>query len=209
MQDSTKNKKGRGRPRAYDRDIALDAITKLFWRQGYSATSLDDLAASTSMNRPSLYQAFGSKADMYQHAFNHFAQNMSSVVRSELQKTTDVQEGLINFYDNVLEIYYEESSEMGCFVFCTTVAEVLNHSELRSAVHAVIDRIEAALEQYLRVAQQAGYLHKDTDINALATMAQALLQHLAIRARAGDSKASLKQRARQSVSALLRGHLLL
>ena len=55
----------RGRPRAYDPDVALRRARDTFWRAGYAATSLDDLAAGMGMNRPSIYAAFGDKRALY------------------------------------------------------------------------------------------------------------------------------------------------
>ncbi|MEO7036717.1 MAG: helix-turn-helix domain-containing protein [Polyangiaceae bacterium] len=54
-----------GRPPSYNRDLALGAIRDVLWGRGLSAASLDDIAAATSMNRPSLYGAFGDKRAMY------------------------------------------------------------------------------------------------------------------------------------------------
>src|SRR6516162_6182995 len=66
--------KRRGRPPAYDRDAALQQATDAFWRAGFSGTSLDDLAAATGMNRPSLYAAFGDKRALYLHALDRYWQ---------------------------------------------------------------------------------------------------------------------------------------
>src|SRR6202045_1311500 len=57
--------KRRGRPRAYQPEIALGKALDLFRKDGFAATSLDDLSAATGMNRPSLYGAFGDKRDLY------------------------------------------------------------------------------------------------------------------------------------------------
>src|ERR1700753_3326323 len=57
--------KRRGRPRAYEPEIALGKALELFRKDGFAATSLDDLSAATGMNRPSLYGAFGDKRDLY------------------------------------------------------------------------------------------------------------------------------------------------
>src|SRR5437870_5077216 len=64
--------KKRGRPRAYDPDQALARAMDVFWREGFAATSLDQLAAATGMNRPSLYSAFGDKRDLYIKAYDRY-----------------------------------------------------------------------------------------------------------------------------------------
>ena len=53
--------KRRGRPRAYEPEVALGKALDLFRKDGFAATSLDELSAATGMNRPSLYAAFGDK----------------------------------------------------------------------------------------------------------------------------------------------------
>src|SRR3569832_718926 len=57
--------KRRGRPRAYQPELALGKALDLFRKHGFTATSLDELSAATGMNRPSLYGAFGDKRELY------------------------------------------------------------------------------------------------------------------------------------------------
>src|ERR1700722_12458610 len=61
----TPQKPRRGRPREYDPDRALANATRVFWKNGYAATSLDELAAAPGMHRPSLYAGFGDKRELY------------------------------------------------------------------------------------------------------------------------------------------------
>ena len=65
--------KRRGRPRAYDPQVALARAAAVFWKAGYAGTSLDDLVAATGMNRPSLYAAFGDKRDSISRRSNTIA----------------------------------------------------------------------------------------------------------------------------------------
>jgi hypothetical protein len=41
-------KRGRGRPKAFDRSVALHQAMKFFWERGYEGTSFNDLIAARS-----------------------------------------------------------------------------------------------------------------------------------------------------------------
>src|SRR5690348_17993255 len=70
--DSPVPPKRRGRPRAYQPEIALGKALEQFRKSGFAATSLDDLSAATGMNRPSLYGAFGDKRDLYIKSYQRY-----------------------------------------------------------------------------------------------------------------------------------------
>src|SRR6201991_949093 len=69
---ATPEPKRRGRPRAYQPDVALARALDVFWKDGFAATSLDDLSAATGMNRPSLYGAFGDKRELYKKTYESY-----------------------------------------------------------------------------------------------------------------------------------------
>src|SRR2546427_11128950 len=78
----------RGRPRAYQPEIALGKALDLFRKDGFAATSLDDLSAATGMNRPSLYGAFGDKRELYIKSYARYRADaraaMIDIFRDEL-----------------------------------------------------------------------------------------------------------------------------
>src|SRR6202034_4010268 len=72
--------KRRGRPRAYQPEIALGKALDLFRKDGFAATSLDDLSAATGMNRPSLYGAFGDKRELYIKSYARYRADSRAAV---------------------------------------------------------------------------------------------------------------------------------
>jgi len=67
--------KGRGRPRAFDRDAALDQAQALFHAHGYDGVGVAALAQAIGVNPPSLYAAFGSKAGLFDEVLGRYARN--------------------------------------------------------------------------------------------------------------------------------------
>jgi AcrR family transcriptional regulator len=79
-QAKDKSVHSRGRPRAFDREAALAQATRLFWRKGYTATSISDLTEVMKIGSPSLYAAFGSKEALYAEALRHYCERYDVLV---------------------------------------------------------------------------------------------------------------------------------
>ena len=86
-------KRTRGRPREYDRTTALESAMQVFSTKGFTAASLDDLAAATGMNRPSLYNAFGDKESLYRETLDHFIAGLRARIGTILVDEPDLERG--------------------------------------------------------------------------------------------------------------------
>ncbi|RMV78200.1 Transcriptional regulator, TetR family [Pseudomonas caricapapayae] len=63
-----------GRPRTFDRDVAITQALHLFWEHGYDATSLSQLKANMGggITAPSFYAAFGSKQALFNEVIERY-----------------------------------------------------------------------------------------------------------------------------------------
>ncbi|MBA3909195.1 MAG: hypothetical protein C0524_04765 [Rhodobacter sp.] len=59
------------RPRGFDTDAGLARATRLFWKRGYDAVGVAELAQSIGTNPPSLYAAFGNKRELSERTIDH------------------------------------------------------------------------------------------------------------------------------------------
>ena len=66
-------KRARGRPKNFDRSVALQQAMKLFWERGYEGASFDNLTAAMGISASSFYNSFGSKERLYQEAIEEGA----------------------------------------------------------------------------------------------------------------------------------------
>jgi len=193
-------KRPRGRPRAYEPQAVLRQAMDLFWKAGYSATSLDDIAAATGVNRPSLRAAFGDKHDIYLKALNDYWERKFVTMHEALDGGHALDEALMRVYDAALSIYFSGAGRpRGCFVVGTAVTEAVDDPEIRSNISEGFRRLDASFEARLRKAHEAGELKQGADPETLAMLATATMHSIAIRARAGASRGDLRKLALNAV----------
>ncbi|MBV8510490.1 MAG: TetR/AcrR family transcriptional regulator [Xanthobacteraceae bacterium] len=196
-----KERKRRGRPPAYVPEVALARATKAFWESGFAATSLDDLAAATGMNRPSLYGAFGDKHALYLRALAAYWDAGRSGMADALAPDRPLREGLRRVYSIALDLYFPLNGQpRGCFLIGTATTEAMRDADVRATLAEALREIDAAFEARLLLAKERGELTGAADPWLLAMLAAATLHTLALRSRAGASRADLEKVADGAVA---------
>jgi AcrR family transcriptional regulator len=192
-----------GRPKAYDPDQALARATSAFWRAGFAGTSLDDLCDAMDLNRPSLYAGFGDKRALYLAALERYTERSCAALEQALSPDVPLATGLTRMYGRSLALYFAEAdSPLGCFLIGTGTTEAARDPEVRRTLGASLSALTRIMEQRLRLARKRGELAARQDPALLAQLAAAALHSIALRARAGDSRASLRAFARGTVALL-------
>jgi TetR/AcrR family transcriptional regulator, copper-responsive repressor len=193
----------RGRPRAYDREIAMTRAMDKFWEAGYAATSLDDLSAVMSMNRPSIYAAFGDKEALYRQALDHYRASSRAAIGEALDGKRPLRRALRDFYERAIEIYLSgKTSARGCFMIGTTLTEAVANPQLRSTLAQSLQGLDRILAARIALGKQRGEVREDANPVELAQIASAMLYLLAIQARAGGTRKSLNATMRAALNTI-------
>jgi TetR/AcrR family transcriptional regulator, copper-responsive repressor len=190
----------RGRPPSYDRDEALSHAGDTFWQAGYAATTLDELSAATGMNRPSLYGAFGDKHTLYLQTLARYAAASRDKLDAFLAEDLPLGAQLMAMYDAALGIYLSGEAPRGCFLIGTALSESVTDEVIRTSLLEALHGMDASFEARFVRAKANGELARDADPKALAQVAGAVLNALAVRARAGEASARLRVTARTAVT---------
>lgn len=184
-------KKVRGRPRKYDEDKVLEAAERVFWRKGFSATSLDDLAQSMAMNRPSIYRAFGDKKTIYRKVLQKFCQKMDLIYEQAMQGEGDIRQRLTCFYRGALAVYTDDVQAKGCLAMSTAIAAAASHPDIQNDILTVIQALDGKLTEQFELAIASGEIDATISAESRGALAQSLLHSLSLRARAGVEQGQL------------------
>ena len=175
----------RGRPRAYQPDVALGKALDLFRKDGFAATSLDDLSAATGMNRPSLYSAFGDKRELYIKSYQRYRNDARASLIDIFRSEQPIRERLKRIYAIALDIYLSgDAGPRGCFTVMTAASEAVFDPDIRAMVLEGFVELDKAFMACFRLGKENGELPESADPVVLAHLASATIHTIAIRARA-------------------------
>jgi AcrR family transcriptional regulator len=175
--------KRRGRPRACEPDVALGKALDLFRKDGFAATSLDDLSAATGMNRPSLYGAFGDKRALFIKSYRRYRDDARAAMGEIFGRELPIRKRLERIYAVALDIYLS-GGPRGCFTVMTAASEAVHDPDIRSLVLEGLTELDKAFAACFRHAKEKGELPDSVDPAVLAQLASATIHTIAIRARA-------------------------
>src|SRR5712671_3075115 len=197
--------KRRGRPRAYEPDVALAKALDLFRSEGFAATSLDDLSAATGMNRPSLYGAFGDKRELYIKSYRRYREDARAAMQDIFREEQPIRQRLQRIYAVALDIYLSgEAGPRGCFTVMTAASEAVADPDIRAMVLEGFSELDKAFAICFRLAKEKGELPVFADPVILAQLASATIHTIAIRARARVPRKELEAIVKGSLDLMCR-----
>lgn len=132
----------------FDRNEVIDKSIELFWQNGFSASSIQQVVQTTGLKPGSIYLAFGNKEGLYREALERYAQKSIAYIRNILDSAPTVGEGLCN----LLESFMQQSSRenyCSCFLLKTQLELAAEGGELHEFASAKLNEIEALFRTYL------------------------------------------------------------
>lgn len=203
--NTPKNKKSprkRGRPQAFDRQLALDAAMRLFWEGGYEGTSFADLIAAMGISASTFYNSFGSKEQLYNEAVQHYLSGPNGArLGAILSGPDDTRTTFARIIDEVAREFTDPVSPTGCMI---SLAGTHVSPQLHS-IRETMTKYRAGFEQMLVDRLQRGLavgdLPPDTDIVQLASFFGTLFRGMAVQARDGKSQEHLRGLAQVAMRA--------
>ncbi len=186
-------KRGRGRPKCFDEQEALQKAMLLFWEYGYEATSISDLTQALNITAPSLYSSFGDKEQLFQRCLTHYLEHEACPIISIFQQAKTAKVAIeLYLYENVKKLV-QANKPKGCMLVVATMnCSEQNHpiqDDLLQKRQVVKQKIKARLEQ--GVVQ--GDLTADFCLDQMTDFYSTVIQGMTMQARDGLDVQQLNQ----------------
>jgi AcrR family transcriptional regulator len=191
--------KPRGRPRSFDRDKALERAMHVFWRQGYEATSLNDLTRAMRINPPSLYAAFGDKEHLYLEALERYQRSRLESMAKWLDEEPTAKAAVGRLLTEAAALLVRSGAPRGSMLVlaamnCSDAALQSELAQRRASGRAIL---KARIDRGVR----EGELPPDTDTAALTDFYITVFEGMSVQARDGATRQSLLATAKTAMRA--------
>jgi len=179
----------------------LERIQSVFWDNGYSATSLDDIMQSTGLGKGSLYGAYGSKQEMYLLAFTDYCDWAVADVEERLRG--DDASAIVR-----LRAYIQAAAKgganarRGCMLAKGTTEVAGRFPDVDKIIERTFKAMEREIVRCVRQAQSAGDIAADRDARTIGVTLLAVVRGMGALAQAGTSSASLSLAAQGALGLL-------
>jgi len=162
----------------FDYDQAIDRATRLFWKKGYSNTSLRDLLKAMGIGEGSFYNTVRSKKRLYLECLKHYNDTVSRRRLDALLSRESVREGIRAFFKTVLDELDDPRTPRECLLAGSLSGDVLEERELKKSVLADMRAFYSAFSERLRAAKEHGELPKTFKAEVAAQVIVTYLQGL-------------------------------
>jgi AcrR family transcriptional regulator len=188
----------RGRPPTFDRAAALASATRLFWENGYEATSISDLTREMGIRPGSLYAAFGDKKTLFNEVIEAYGRSPAGeFVWAAMAKEPTAHDAFRRILLDAAAMYTDPGTPAGNLLCSAATADVDVAVYMRDLRNANVD----TFEKRLTTARQEGEIPATADPRKLAAYFTAVMHGMSQRARDGATAAELTDTADLAMAA--------
>ncbi|MFT5602274.1 MAG: TetR/AcrR family transcriptional repressor of nem operon [Flavobacteriales bacterium] len=158
------------RVKLFDENKILSKAMNLFWKQGYSATSVQDLVSHLGINRASLYDTFGNKKQLFKKSFELYRKSNFEGLIQYFQSRPNVKKGFSELFNIAIQEAVLDKDSKGCFAVNTTTELIPNDESLLEILENNKRDVKRLFYEYLKKGQESGQFKTNQDLKSLASL---------------------------------------
>ena len=178
------------RPTQFDREEVLDRALQLFWRQGYTTTSMPQLLKAMDIRPSSFYSSFGSKRDLYRECLTQYTDSLQSLV-DQISLSNDPLHCIERYFSITFSGRWKIRLASGCLMVNTAIELEDVDSELYQQAVDQMENVEQAFAKCFANAQAIGRMRTDMSPQDLTQFFGTVNAGIRVKLRSGTPKTIL------------------
>src|SRR5262249_55079122 len=162
----------------FDYDKAIDKATWVFWRHGYSGTSLRDLLKAVGIGEGSFYNTLKSKKQLFLECLKRYNDTVGRRRAEALLSPASAKEGVRGLFRTVLDALDDPRTPRVCLLARSVSSDVFAERDLQKVVQTDMAAFVGALSTRLRSGKDTGELPSEFDAEGVAQIIATYLQGL-------------------------------
>jgi TetR/AcrR family transcriptional regulator, transcriptional repressor for nem operon len=192
-----------GRPREFDESAVLDAVVECFWTRGYELTSIRDLIDGTGITGASLYNAFGDKRSLFQHALDRYLNQSIRQLMDRLEVSVPPRQAVEALLREVVERSLTDKRGRGCMLVNSALEVAHYDPEFSRMIGDALGEIEGFFRRCIEAGQADKTIAKDQQASDLARHLLGVLLGVRVVARTRPRRAQLEGMIAPALSCLI------
>lgn len=132
----------------FDKNDVIDRLIPLFWQNGFSGSSMQQVVKTTGLQPGSIYLAFGNKEALFRAALERYAQKSIDQIRNTLDTAKSVGEGICVHLEKIVQESAMENYS-SCFLVKTQLELAAEGNDLYYFAATQLGEVEALFRSCL------------------------------------------------------------
>ena len=129
---------------------------QLFWRNGYHATSMQQLVDATGLSRSSLYETFGGKESLFLAAIERYLEGINRVRVKAMLDNPSPQSGIEDFFNGIVDFAIGDGKKLGCLLTNSAIEFGAGKGRIEERIFGIFKAVEEAFTKTIDRGQQLG-----------------------------------------------------
>jgi len=191
------------RKKNFDETKALESAMLLFWKKGYSATSMKELEQVMGLKITSIYNTFGNKRALFEKALNYYLQHVLIKFIVALDDADSPENALKAVLMEVIHLHFNPAHPGGCLVIFSILENEQHNESSKNILNTGFGMLHSEIIKRLKGDQEEGRIAPEVNCRVMANHIAALIPGMVTMAKAGFSQEELEKLINNTVVQLL------
>jgi TetR/AcrR family transcriptional repressor of nem operon len=186
----------------FDEERVLDRAVDCFWKHGYGATTVRDLADAMQIGGASLYNAYGDKRALFGRSLERYANRSMRDRITRMEAEHRPKEAIRAFIAEIVDRSLKDPDRKGCLLINSALDVAPHDTEIGKVVAGYLGELRAFFRRNIEAAQRVGQVPRSVDAEEVSGHLLGVLAGVRVLARTGARRKVLESVVRPALALL-------